>query len=176
MSQRMMLTGLGALFAHTTVVLVLLTVGYYLLPVRALAQPEIIARLGGGVVALALVSLVLRTALRRSRRAMSPALYRAQWLLMALYLLILGFALAYAVVAGWTEGQIVGISNRTDALYFSVTVTSTLGFGDVHASGTVARVIVTVHMLINLLYLGTALRLLSSIPEDDGAQSRPPER
>jgi hypothetical protein len=49
-----------------------------------------------------------------------------------------------------------------------VTIVATVGFGDIHAQGTAARLLVTVHMLFNLVYLGTALRLLT------GAQGQPP--
>jgi voltage-gated potassium channel len=38
---------------------------------------------------------------------------------------------------------------------------STVGFGDIHAAGSLARLIVTVHMVFNLIYLGTALRWLT---------------
>jgi voltage-gated potassium channel len=51
---------------------------------------------------------------------------------------------------------------------------TTVGFGDVHAQETLARALVTVQMLFNFFYLGTALRLLtnrgvSAVPEDEGA-------
>jgi hypothetical protein len=59
--------------------------------------------------------------------------------------------------------QFAGIADRTDALYFSVTVVGTVGFGDVHATATVSRILVTTQMLVNLIYIGTALRLLSSM-------------
>ena len=54
------------------------------------------------------------------------------------------------------------METRTDSLYFSVTTMATVGFGDVHAAGPVARVMVTVQMVFNLIYLGTALRVLTS--------------
>lgn len=150
------------LFAHTTAVLFLLTVGYYLLPVRSPAEVEGYARLLVSVLSLGLLVVVLRRQAARSRRALSPGMRRIQWLLTALYVLVLGFALAYAAVSSLDPAQIVGIHDRTDALYFSVTIVSTVGFGDIHAAGTVARLIVTVHMVFNLIYLGTALRLLGS--------------
>jgi voltage-gated potassium channel len=153
---------LRGLFVHTTAVLFLLTAGYYLLPFRSPDQPEGYARLIASMLALGLLALLLRQQGRRSRQALSPAMHRVLWLLTALYVLVLGFALTYAVVAALVEGQIVGIHDRTDALYFSVTLVSTVGFGDIHAAGSLARLIVMVHMVFNLIYLGTALRLLTS--------------
>ena len=83
---------------------------------------------------------------------------------------VLGFAVLYIVTATVAPEQFAGLANRTDALYFSVTIMGTVGFGDVHAAGTAARLMVTVQMLFNLIYLGTALRVLSagiSRPEPD---------
>lgn len=156
------------LFAHTTVVLFLLTVGFYLLPVRSSEGVEGYARLAVSLAALGLLVVVLRGQATRSRQSLSPGMRRVQGLLAALYVLVLGFALAYAAVAALLEGQVAGIHDRTDALYFSVSIVSTVGFGDIHAVGTVARLLVTVHMLFNLVYLGTAVRLLGAAGRSPG--------
>jgi voltage-gated potassium channel len=161
MPQRVLPQELRVLFGHTTAVLFLLTAGYFLLPVRSPTHPQSLLRLTVSVLALVLLVAVLRRQATRSRRDLSPAMHRVQWLLTALYVLVLGFALTYAVLAR-LDGQIDGIQDRTDALYFSVTLVSTVGFGDIHPVGNLARLVVTVHMVFNLIYLGTALRLLSS--------------
>jgi hypothetical protein len=109
-----------------------------------------------------LLLVFLRTATRRSREGQPPEYHRIQRLLVALYLLVLGFALLYAVTSAAAPEQFSGLVNRTDALYFSVTTTATVGFGDIHAAGTPARLMVTAQMLFNLIYIGTALRILSS--------------
>jgi voltage-gated potassium channel len=49
---------------------------------------------------------------------------------------------------------------RTDALYFTVTVFATVGFGDISPVSDTARVIVTVQMIADLLLLGLVLRAL----------------
>jgi voltage-gated potassium channel len=43
---------------------------------------------------------------------------------------------------------------RTDALYFTVTVFSTVGFGDITAKSEAARVVVIVQMLADIVLLG----------------------
>ena len=150
------------LLGHTTVVLVLLTLGYYLLPLRFDRSAAWTAgRLVASLLSLALLAVMFRRRQRKSREMLSPRYLRIEWLLSALYVLVLSFALAYAALAIFRTGEFVGISDRTDALYFSVTVVSTVGFGDIHAQGTAAKLLVTVHMLFNLIYLGTALRLLT---------------
>jgi hypothetical protein len=49
---------------------------------------------------------------------------------------------------------------RTDALYFTVTVFTTVGFGDIVATSASARVVVIVQMLAGLLLLGAGIRVL----------------
>jgi hypothetical protein len=48
--------------------------------------------------------------------------------------------------------------NRTDALYFTVTTFATVGFGDITATSQIARLMVTVQMVLDLLILGFGLR------------------
>lgn len=157
------------MLGHTTVVLVLLTVGYYTLPSPTFwAEPDAMPRLAVSVVVIALLAVVFRLEGRQSRHQPAPY-FRIQWLLSALYLLVLVFALLYSAVQTASPQQFAGISNRTDALYFSVTVMSTVGFGDVHAVATPARVLVTLHMLFNLIYIGTAIRILSAKATDSTA-------
>jgi hypothetical protein len=154
---------LVALLWHTTVVLVLLTVGYFLLPLPSLwGDATAVWRLTGAVLTWAVLLLFLRRAARRSNERQPPEYHRVQQLLVALYLLVLGFALLYAITSAAAPEQFSGLDNRSDALYFSVTTTATVGFGDIHAAATPARLMVTVQMLFNLIYIGTALRILSS--------------
>ncbi|HTO00885.1 MAG TPA: potassium channel family protein, partial [Microthrixaceae bacterium] len=50
--------------------------------------------------------------------------------------------------------------NHISALYFSVTTFATVGFGDIAAKSDGARLLVTVQTLLNLLLLGSIIRLL----------------
>lgn len=157
------------MLGDTTIVLVLLTVGYFVFPLRVEEGQSIDAlRLAVSLAIFGAVGWLLIFHSRRSRRRQSPDFHRIQQLLSALYLLVLSFGLAYALIGSWSPDQIEGVSNRGDALYFSVTVISTVGFGDIHATGSFARTVVTVQMLFNLIYLGTALRVLSSVRSPSG--------
>jgi voltage-gated potassium channel len=49
---------------------------------------------------------------------------------------------------------------RTDSLYFTVTVFSTVGFGDITAKAEPARIILIVQMLGDLALLGAGIRVL----------------
>lgn len=162
------------MLAHTTVVLTLLTFAYYLLPFR-FDRSDVwnLGHFALSLLALVALGFVLRASLRRGARLQSVRYRRIQWLLSALYTLMLTFALVYAAIAYYQPDQIVGIEDRTDALYFSVTIVSTVGFGDIHAVGNEARLLVTAHMLFNLIYLGTALRLLTGTQVDPPGEEPP---
>ena len=72
-----------------------------------------------------------------------------------------------------------GRLTRTEALYFTVTVLSTVGFGDITPKTDVARIIVTIQMVLDLLVLGVVVRLIldtarrrsSQIRADQGQES-----
>jgi voltage-gated potassium channel len=76
-------------------------------------------------------------------------------------LLVLAFASLYFVIGTEVDGQINGIRTKTDALYFTVTTLSTVGFGDITAIGQGARALVTANMLANLVVLAFSVRLVS---------------
>lgn len=160
----------GALVGHATLTLVLLSGCYYAVP-QHLPWGDVASalRFGGAMLLLASFLLLFRSELRRVRRRYPPQLTRVQLLLTAFYLLVLAFATVYFVLALNVDGQFQGIANRTDALYFTVSTVATVGFGDVHASGSIARALVTMQMIFDLIYLGTAVRLLGVVRVDRAA-------
>ena len=61
---------------------------------------------------------------------------------------------------------------RTDALYFTVTVFSTVGFGDITATSQTARLVVVVQMLLDLLVLGLGVKAFVGAVQK-GREQRP---
>ncbi|RYV52715.1 potassium channel family protein [Pengzhenrongella frigida] len=154
---------LSAFLWRTTLMLMLLTASYFVLPAGGpFDDPESAARAGCVLLALAGIAVVLRVQ-RRARRAGPSVWTRAETLLTALYVLILVFAVTYDRIASSSPDQFSGMENRTDALYFTVTTVATVGYGDIHAVSSPARLLVTAQMLLNLIYVGTALRVLSNL-------------
>ena len=49
---------------------------------------------------------------------------------------------------------------RTDALYFTVTVFATVGFGDIAANTEAARLVVTGQMIADLIIIGLGVRVI----------------
>jgi voltage-gated potassium channel len=54
---------------------------------------------------------------------------------------------------------VVGLLILIDALYFTVTTFSTVGYGDITAVGQSARLMVTAQMILDLLALGLGIRV-----------------
>ncbi|MGH8867198.1 MAG: potassium channel family protein [Acidimicrobiia bacterium] len=158
---------IARLVYRTTVMLALLTVAYYLLPVGSpLDDGAAVVRTLCVLVALGLVAVVLR-AQWAARHGPYPVLAAIEALLTSVYLLVLVFSGIYVRLAE-QSGQFVGLDTRTDALYFTTTLVTTIGFGDVHPAGTAARALVTAQMVFNLLYLGAAVRILVQVRSTKG--------
>ena len=77
---------------------------------------------------------------------------------MPLFLLL--FASAYYVMERASPGSFSHSLTRTDALYFTVTTFTTVGYGDITATSQSARLVVTAQMLLDLLALGLGVRVL----------------
>jgi hypothetical protein len=50
--------------------------------------------------------------------------------------------------------------NRTDALYFTISVFSTVGFGDISPRSETARLVLSAQLLLDLMILGVVVRVL----------------
>lgn len=138
------------------VAVVLATVVYYLVPVPGqMRQGSWAILFGCGVVAL---GLLITLAIWRLVGAGEQIRIRA--LVLLLVLTVLFFAWCDDSVAR-LPGQFVDLHTKTDALYFTVSTVATVGFGDVHAVGQLARVAVTMQIVFNLVFLGAALAMIS---------------
>jgi voltage-gated potassium channel len=144
--------------ARTVVVAVLLVGAFAVLPLR-----DDRWWLGLGI-GLAMVAALVPWAVGRVRHvaeADRPLVVAVAALLQLLTVLVVGFAAAYYAL-NHDGTQMLGLETRVDAVYFTVTTLSTVGFGDVVAVGQGARVLVTIQILFNLVFVGTAARVLLS--------------
>ncbi|TFH53046.1 two pore domain potassium channel family protein [Actinomyces viscosus] len=85
-------------------------------------------------------------------------------------------ALACYAMATHQPDQFTGLVTRTDALYFTVTTISTVGYGDVHAVGQAARGLVTAMIVFDVVFLGALGQAISQRYHDrrqdqEGTQS-----
>lgn len=130
---------------------------YYLLPFDRAATWGAITLLVIGLVALiALIGFQVRAIVRSP----FPNLRAIEALATSLPLFLLLFASTYYVMARLSPGSFGGHLSRTDAMYFTVTVFTTVGFGDITAKTETARLVVTGQMIADLLILGLGIRII----------------
>ncbi len=94
-------------------------------------------------------------------RAEEPGLRAIEALAVIAPLYLLVFAATYFLMAHNDPSNFTQELTRLDALYFTVTVFATVGFGDITAASQGARVVVTIQMVLNLILLGAGVRLLT---------------
>jgi Ion channel len=138
----------------TATVLVVL---YFMLPITGSLDGSAAMLLVVGLLAFAGVVSWQVQAVLRSRY---PGLRAIEALAAAIPLFLLVFAVAYVLMADADGGAFSEPLSRTDALYFTVTVFSRVGFGDITPKTGLARIATTVQMLADLLVLGLVLRVM----------------
>jgi hypothetical protein len=132
---------------------------YYLLPMDHIGDDPVLALvLVAGLLAIVGLCAWQIRAIQRSRY---PAVQAIEGLAFAVPLFLLLFSTGYYVLASAVPGAFTEPVNRTDALYFTVTVFSTVGFGDIAPVTQPARVAVLVQMVADLLVLGVLLRAVT---------------
>jgi voltage-gated potassium channel len=94
-----------------------------------------------------------------------PAVKAVEALALILPFYLLLFASTYFVMERESAASFTQTMTRTDALYFSVTVFSTVGFGDIAPRSEPARVVLIFQMLGDLVILGVGARLLLTAVE-----------
>ncbi|MGW6688585.1 potassium channel family protein [Streptomyces sp. NPDC054961] len=136
---------------------VVLTALYYMIP------------LDRGLDALTLTLLLLGLFLfgglaawqiARISHAEHPRLCALESLATAVPLFLVLFSSAYFLLAQEVPASFTEPVNRTDALYFTVTVFATVGFGDIAPVTQVARVLTTSQMVADLVVVGVIAKAL----------------
>jgi voltage-gated potassium channel len=143
--RRVVVTLLGAL--GSTVGLVAI---YYLIPLDPASIGVTVGQLTVGL--LALVGLVVWQV--RSIASAVGALATS----VPLFLLL--FAGTYYVMGGVSEANFSEPLTRTDALYFTVTVFATVGFGDITATAEGTRILVMGQMIAGVVIIGLGARVI----------------
>ncbi len=110
---------------------------------------------------LAAVGWVARVVLREAGRQVrgEDAGLQGRHLALLLELAMLLFALAYYLLAVHGTDQMAGIETRLDALYFTASTMGTVGYGDIHPVGQLARGVATAHIVFDVVFLALAARL-----------------
>jgi hypothetical protein len=138
----------------TSTALILL---YFTLPMTGTLDASAALLLALGLLG---VGVVITLQVRAVLRSQYPGLRAIEALSAAIPLFLLLFAAAYVLLADAEPQAFSERLSRTDALYFTMTVFSTVGFGDITPVSEGARVATMVQMVGDLLVVGLVLRVM----------------
>jgi hypothetical protein len=140
--------------AGSTIVLVAV---YYLLPLNHSARWAAITML---IIGLVLLITLITVQVRSIIAAPFPGLRALEALATSVPLFLLLFAAAYVVMATLVTGSFSQPMTHTNALYFTVTVFATVGFGDITANTEAARLVVTGQMITDLIIIAVGAKVI----------------
>ena len=132
---------------------------YFAVPVSGAVRGDELSRLVLCALALMLITV---TVVWQVRLQLEDEQRRIDGLVVALVVAVLGFALGFYVMELRDPGQIPGLDTRLDGLYFAMSTLLTIGYGDIHAVGQAARVLVLVQMVFNVVVITTAVTTISN--------------
>ena len=108
-----------------------------------------------------LIWLIVRQLVKQMSAGPDPGV-RVRSLITLLYPVVVLFALTYYVIQVHSPHQFEGILTRTDSLYYTVVTLGTVGYGDVHAVGQLAKVITIIQVAFDLVVIGALIAVASS--------------
>jgi hypothetical protein len=132
------------------------------------------------LIGLAGLSYAFLTLAERARRATDESAIRLETLGVVLYAFIVFMSLVYLALSE-SPGQFTDLHTRVDALYFTMSTIATVGFGDVHATGQASRVVVTIQIFLDLIFVALVARIIlpsvvsSRARARDSASQRSPD-
>ncbi|MEU5878063.1 potassium channel family protein [Spirillospora sp. NPDC047279] len=143
--------------ARTGATVACLGVAYYVVPLDRGFSVVTGSVLAGALVVLAWIIGWHARAIMRSEH---PRLRAVEALTSSLALFLVVFSLSYCLMSSGAEMSFSEPLTRTDALYFTLTCFSSVGFGDITPRSEGARVLTMVQMLGNLVFLGLVAKIL----------------
>jgi hypothetical protein len=107
-------------------------------------------------------------------RAEFPGLRAIRALGVAIPLFLVVFAVLYLSLSQASANHFSEPLDHTGALYLVITVFSTVGFGDITPEGDLARISVSIQMLLDLVVIGAVVRLLTTAAKTGIGGAAPP--
>ncbi len=135
----------------------LLLAALYLLPFNHFSSEGSIGRLGAVV---ALVAAVFILQVRRISHAELPELRAVEALGIVIGVFLVGFSIVYLSMSRNNVHTFTQPLDPTRALYFTISVFSTVGFGDITPRTDPARLVVAAQMLLDLAIIGIVVRMI----------------
>jgi voltage-gated potassium channel len=136
---------------------VLLLTAFYLLPFDHFSGARAILRLSA---VFALVAAVFVWQVRRIVVADMPELRAVEALGIIIAAFLVGFSVIYLSMSHNAPATFTQSLDHTKALYFTISIFSTVGFGDITPRTDPARLVVSAQMLLDLAIIGVVVRLI----------------
>jgi voltage-gated potassium channel len=163
-----------ASLARTVLSTVALLALYYRAP---LDRPADLALLIWLVVGLVIIGAVIGWQARAIAMSDLPRLRAVETAVAGLAALLILYASVYVVLSLNDPHSFTEVLGRTDALYFTMTVFATVGFGDITPVTEPARIVTMTQMMVGILAVGLAAKMLVGAVQDAvarGSAAGPP--
>jgi voltage-gated potassium channel len=169
LSKRQRRALLASVLARTALTSAGLMVVYSMVPIGREATVTTIGIMVIGTV-LAVSMLVVET--RALARSPHPILRVVQTLTTVLVVFILAFATVYLSMAESNPLAFTEPITKVSAVYFTVTVLATVGFGDITPVTDAARIVVTMQMVLGLTLVAVVVRFMVTFAQNLQIQRR----
>ena len=136
--------------------IVVLVVLYYLVPDDTKIGAPVLIRF---LVGFAFFIFVLVWQIRQIINSTRPGMRAAESIATIAVLFLVIFALLYYSMERSNAANFSQHLDRTESLYFTLTVLSTVGYGDITPTTDPARIAVMFQMVLDIIFIGAGLRL-----------------
>lgn len=150
--RRALVTLGGSLLAAAAIV-----VGYFLLPLTSTLAVDSVLEL---LVGLTVLGVLIVWQIREILRSPYPAVQAFSALVVILPGFLTLFSVTYYLMGRADVRAFSEPLTRLDAMYFTVTVFATVGFGDITAVSETTRGVVVVQMILGLVLVGVIARVI----------------
>ena len=163
----------AASLTRTILSTVVLLVLYYQAPLDRPEDPRTFAWLGAGVAAL---GAAIAWQARVIRVSNIPRLRAVETAALAIAALLILYSSTYVVMSNDQPDSFTEVLGRTDALYYTMTIFATVGFGDITPTAESTRIVTMTQMVVGILAVGLAAKLLVGAVGDAVARKAALER
>lgn len=152
------LRGLLVILGRAVVVIGGTLLVYALVPIETNWGPAVLAPLAA--LGLLGVFVVFFRQFGKIERSAYPGRAAIESLFLVLGTFVTLFAFLYVALSAYSPEAFSEEVDKVDGIYFSVTVLSTVGFGDLVPVTREAKMLVTLQMVLDVVLLGAAVKLL----------------
>ena len=144
---------------------------YFALPIGRESGLRALVRLGTDI---ALVGAVVFWQLRRISQALLPELRSIEGLGVIVAVFLVAFSSTYLAMSHQAATTFTMSLDHVRALYFTISVFSTVGFGDITPRTDAARLVVSAQMLLDLVVIGAVVRIIFNAARNRVGAPSPP--